>query len=146
MKPEWVIRFSFLSFIVKGQLAFCGIFVCCHRRRNRGAGGGGGVVPPNKTLGGGGWCRKTLLWIYLTLPVTSAPVFSCAHYFLDTGKTGKRFSRTTTVTVPSLVPAKYTIAKWKYGKKTLRWADGTYTAHSSCLRWGSLGTGFLLSP
>ena len=62
MKPEWGIRFSFLSFIVKGQLAFCGIFVCCHRRRNRGA--GGGVVPPNKTLGGGQVPKNTFMDIF----------------------------------------------------------------------------------
>ena len=55
MKPEWGILFSFLSWIVKGKLAFfCVIFVLCHRRRSRGGGGWGSDSPPNKNLGGVG--------------------------------------------------------------------------------------------
>ena len=40
---------------------------------------GGCIAPLNKNWGGGAWCQKTLLRMYLTIPVTSAtsePTFS----------------------------------------------------------------------
>lgn len=48
-----------------------------HRQQaEQGGGQGGFVVPPNKNGGAEPlpmfWCRKTLLWMYLTIPVTLA--------------------------------------------------------------------------